>query len=319
MHLNLCVSIMAYNVFSLDRITEWWGGLRRTHGDQLHHPLTYQLEVIEPKILNVNVLQDATRKRLIRKYRRLSDADYSSVIHALKQPFAGVDVHNDFVRYTAGIDEVRHTDVRKAVPELETELVLLDPPPPPRTDAWKARLSAGRRRLEATVAAAKRVLPSPPTPAQHARRALDKGVSWSQAGRYGETLRLYDRYLDAHGAAAPVHSWQIRLHRAVVLAKVEDWPGCLAAFDGLVRLNPRQALEAVQRSENGGLFPPEWEAGALRTPSFRLLVEGLAHRALQDEGAAAARWDAALDLDPGFVLARIARAALPLDRPAASA
>ena len=63
-----------------------------------------------------------------------------------------------------------------------------------------------------------------------------------------------------------------------------DWERSLAGFDGLVRLNPRQALAAVRPSESGdpGFFPPDWEAGSLRTPSFRLLVEGLAHRALQD-------------------------------------
>jgi MoaA/NifB/PqqE/SkfB family radical SAM enzyme/tetratricopeptide (TPR) repeat protein len=334
-HLNLCVSIMVYNVFSLDRITAWWEGMRRTLGSRLHHPLRFHLEVIDPKILNVNVLRDATRKRLIRKYRRLSDADYSSVIQALEQPFAGVEIHNDFVKYTHGIDEVRNTDVGKAVPELESELVLLAP----RTEIWdrlkaavadarwKASIAGARVRWKAVagardrwkaVAGASVRWKAPLLPDDDPQQALLKGVSWSRAGEYGKAVRLYDRYLEVHGAAASPESRQIRLHRAVVLAKMGDWERSLAAFDGLVRLNPRNALTAVHPSESGdpGFFPPDWEAGSLRTPSFGLLVQGLAHRALQHEREATASWDAALDLDPGFMLARVAKEALtaPADR-----
>ena len=38
-----------------------------------------------------------------------------------------------------------------------------------------------------------------------------------------------------------------------------------------------------------------------------LLLEGLAHRALDHEPEAAARLDRALSLDPGFTLARVAK------------
>jgi len=307
--LDLCVSIMAYNVFSLDRITDWWNGQRETYGRKLKSPLRFHLEVIEPAILNVNVLQDATRKALVRKYRALGDADYASVIHALRQPFAGVALHNDFVAYTRGMDDLRRESVLDAIPELAPELTVLTPPPPSwrvalgtrvasASKAWRAGLAAGTARWKGRLAA-------PET----AEGALRKGVSWARAGRREDAVRLYDRFLSNHPEANPGTSWALRLHHAVVLAQLERWERSLAAFDGLIRLDPKLALTALAPKDEGGrdVFPAEWDVGGLRTPSFRLLVEGLAHRALHDHRAAVARWDQALELDPGFMLARVAR------------
>jgi hypothetical protein len=106
-----------------------------------------------------------TRKRLIRKYRRRKDADYSSVIHALRQPFAGVRLHNDFVEYTRGMDAVRKTDWRDAVPELEVEMATLAPPGPPAWERARQWLSETRRRGRVLSSAARvraRRLLSPP-------------------------------------------------------------------------------------------------------------------------------------------------------------
>jgi tetratricopeptide (TPR) repeat protein len=145
---------------------------------------------------------------------------------------------------------------------------------------------------------------------------LRKGASWSQVGKYRETIRLYDRYLGRNPSVTPAEAWPIRLHRGLVLAKLEDWDRCLAAFDGLVRMNPRRTLASLEQAGSPfrelALDPQPAEAAALGEPSFRLLVEGLAYRALDDATEAAARWDRALALDPGFVLARVAKQELRL-------
>jgi MoaA/NifB/PqqE/SkfB family radical SAM enzyme/tetratricopeptide (TPR) repeat protein len=320
--MNTCVSIMAYNVFTLDRITRWWDSLRRRHGAKLRHPIAFQLEVIEPPILAVNVLQDATRKRLIRKYRWRWDADYSSVVQALRQPFAGTKLHNEFVEYTRGMDAVRKTDWRDAVPELEAEMVELAPPGPPAPARARQLLVDARQRARAGMSHARaraRTIFAP----SDAGEALRKGASWSRRGRYRRTVRLYDRYLRRQPAVAAAEAWPIRLHRALLLAKLGEWERCLDAFDGLVRIDPRRTLASLERAGSPfmavALDAQPAEADALGEPRFRLLVEGLAYRALDDASAAAARWDRALALDPGFVLARVAREGLSVAPPTPSA
>ena len=138
----LSISVMAYNVFSLDRISEWWDGFRSTDPDRFER-LEFHLHVLEPPYLSVNALQDRTRQRLIRKYRALSDADYGVVIFTLAQPFAGIAVHNKFVTYTRDMDRAWNSDVLQVVPDLEPEMVLLEPPGF-AADAWQRVHSAIR-------------------------------------------------------------------------------------------------------------------------------------------------------------------------------
>jgi len=293
---TLSISVMVYNVFSLDRISQWWYGLHARYPGKLTHPLRFPLYVIQPPILSVRVLQDATRKALVRKYERLHDANYSHVIKALKQPFAGAKIHNDFVAYTEGMDKIWKSNVLEVVPELEAEMVVLAVPDRPERRGW----GVFRRREDPRT------------------DTLQKGLSLTGAGKYDKTLRLYEQYFKAdEGRLA--NSWQIRLHRAVVFAKMEKWNESLAELYGLIHGQPRSALTAVEgadrsaRSESGffGEMPDAMRhgTGLLHTASFKLLVEGLAYRALENEPEASARFDKALELDPGFMLAKVAKVA----------
>jgi len=283
---TLSISIMAYNVFSLDRITRWWNGFRDIYPGKMRYPLFFLLEVISPPILAVNVLQDATRRELLAKYRSLSDANYAAVIAALEQPFGGAQIHNDFVEYTLGMDRIWKSDVLEAVPELAPEMVRLEV-------AAGSGAGAGEDPRAAT---------------------LGQGVSLTHAGNYEEAVRLYDRYLESQPASLAA-SWPIRLHRALVLEKMQKWEEALAELYGMIRWNPWKALAGLQRaegSENGSFFPKisygmSDEVAVVDTPAFRLLLEGLAHRALDHEPEAEARLDRALSLDPGFTLARVAK------------
>ncbi len=123
---SMSVSVMAYNVFSLDRIADWWNRLGERHPGKLNIPHRFSLHVVSPAILALNVLQDATRQPLLEKYGALANADYGSVLTALHQPFAGARLHDEFVAYTRGVDRLHGTDVLAVIPELAAELAPLD-------------------------------------------------------------------------------------------------------------------------------------------------------------------------------------------------
>ena len=119
-------SVMAYNVFDLDRIADWWTG----HGQrwpERFYKHRFSLHVIEPLLLSVNVLQDHTRRKLREKYAQLDNANYESVLQALEQPWAGAALHDDFVAYTRGMDDLYGAKAQDLIPELASELVFLGP------------------------------------------------------------------------------------------------------------------------------------------------------------------------------------------------
>jgi MoaA/NifB/PqqE/SkfB family radical SAM enzyme len=117
-------SVMAYNVFSLDGIADWWNGHARRYPTKFGQH-RFSLHVVEPVLLSVNVLQDSTRVALKEKYAKLDNADYGSVLQALGQSFAGERIHDDFVAYTRGMDELHQTDVCAVIPEIAHEMVAL--------------------------------------------------------------------------------------------------------------------------------------------------------------------------------------------------
>jgi hypothetical protein len=291
---TLNVSVMAYNVFSLDRITGWWNTLSLKYPGKFS-PIEYSLHVVDPARLSVNVLQDSTREQLIRKYRHASGADYSCVIQALQQPFGGAALHNDFVSYTREMDRLWNSDVLQVVPELGPEMELLDMSAK-RTSKWSLSFTPAVESTDETV---------------------KEGMSLIRAGKYEQSLRLYDRYLEA-GSRRLERTWEVRLCRAIVLGKMEKWEQSLAEFEALVSLSPERTLQALEQSEKTGqgsflgAFSVNLaqETGFARAPLFSLLMEGLAYRALRDNVKAAARLDEALELDPEFTLAKVAKRAM---------
>lgn len=125
-HFAMSCSVMAYNVFHLDRIADWWSAHdRRWPGRFWKH--RFSLHVVEPPILSVSVLQDPTRRALRQKYAALDNADYESVLQALDQPWSGARLHDDFVAYTRGMDELYGASAATLIPELAPELEFLEP------------------------------------------------------------------------------------------------------------------------------------------------------------------------------------------------
>lgn len=117
-------SVMAYNVFDLPRIDAWWAGLPARFPGR-YRPSHYESFVLSPAELAVHCLQDATRHALADRYEALDRELYAPVTAVLRQPFAGVAMHDAFVRRTWRDDAELGRSVLDAVPELAAEMVLL--------------------------------------------------------------------------------------------------------------------------------------------------------------------------------------------------
>jgi radical SAM protein with 4Fe4S-binding SPASM domain len=265
------VSVMAFNVFHLDQITDWWHGIRSLYPDKTH-PLVYGSVVSHPRKLSLSVLQDDTRLRLIEKYRAASGADYGSVIQCLQQPFGGPDRHDEFVRYTREHDKLWKSNILDVVPELAGELVLL-------------------------------------APARSAEETFREGLLRAENGEYQHVVKVYEEFLSADSGSTPEMSWNIRLHLAYVREKLNDWPQALSEFRSLVCIAPDLTLRifAPAASESTNVYR---QAPVIRLllsePAYPPFVEGLAHSALKDRGVAVARLEEALRLNPNFGMAALA-------------
>jgi len=157
---GLCTSVMPYNIFSLERIYEWWRSLpKKFRGRARFLEPSFSLMITVPAYLSVRCLQDATRRRLAAYYERLDRGSrqeggmeplglaglarrayglvragrrrsrrrgpYADVVTMLEQPYLGDDLHNRFVEYTLAMDEYRGTRILEVAPELEDEMVIL--------------------------------------------------------------------------------------------------------------------------------------------------------------------------------------------------
>jgi hypothetical protein len=116
------VSVMIYNIFSLERIAQWWRAMSRKYEAKLKKEVDFTLSVMEPAYLSPSVLSGNTRANLSRLYQSLNEEIYTHVIQLLEQPYAGNALHNDFVIFTKNMDKYRHTNIVEVVPELAQEI-----------------------------------------------------------------------------------------------------------------------------------------------------------------------------------------------------
>lgn len=138
-------AVMAYNVFRLDEIDAWWNGLA-TRFPGNYNSGKYDLFVLFPQSLAVHCLQDHTRAALVARYRAKDPELYAPVMRVLEQPFAGQELHDEFVRRTQQTDLELGCSVAAAIPELAVEMKMLvtDPSagatPLPANREWRQHL-----------------------------------------------------------------------------------------------------------------------------------------------------------------------------------
>jgi pyruvate-formate lyase-activating enzyme len=275
------ISVMAYNVFHLDKITEWWNSLSNKYPRKLHR-ISYGLTVTRPERLSVTVLQDQTRAALVEKYRSAAGADYTHVIQTLELPFAGSELHNSFVTYTQEMDRMWNSNILEVVPELATEMHLLN------DDILIQRSDNGSASPE---------------------QVLQSGLALANAGNPTDALDLYNSFLDTCQVGV-AEQWQIRLHRAILLANVQLWSQSLTEFQSLVVLSPGNCLR-IMDSETVAASDDYAQTTMMKLireklPTIRLLIAGLAFTALKDPVNAQDRLELALQIDPNFELAFLA-------------
>ena len=156
---GIIVSVMAYNVFALPAIADWWRTLagydprrrwqarwRRWRRRAEFQPISFFHFVTSPAHLCVSSLQDHTRARAAAQLERLDPELYAHVIHMLRRPFAGNHDHDRLVLETLKNDQLLGRSFREALPELRDEMVLLDPA--------AARADLQRRRQQGQIGAA---------------------------------------------------------------------------------------------------------------------------------------------------------------------
>jgi uncharacterized Fe-S cluster-containing radical SAM superfamily protein len=214
-------SVMAYNVFSLDRIDAWWDSLPQRFPGK-YAKMHYGLFVLDPEHMSVPVLQDHTRAALRDHYQKLDPVRYGPVIRALELPFAGVELHDKFVERTRRLDRELGRSVLEAIPELAEEMVLLSE-------------AGGKSPPESVVEAALtkiwHALEAGDLPA--ARTLVDEATGWL-ATNLRRDLRVQQRtaqgaftllngqpaaglvFLDEAQSLMPTHAG-IRMHRARLL------------------------------------------------------------------------------------------------------
>lgn len=118
-------ALQVYNVFRLEEHINWW----ETEIVSLSNVVSKIRSLnyfVYTENLNLRVLSDTTRQKLIKKYTDLNNpVMFSPVLKQLSLPYAGNVEHNNFVRYTIGTDKTRDISITEIVPELMPELQLI--------------------------------------------------------------------------------------------------------------------------------------------------------------------------------------------------
>src|SRR6185295_1269140 len=120
--LKLATSTMAYNIFDLVRIRDWWSSLAERH-ETVSGAFNFASVVLAPAWLNPRVLSDSVRaKAAARLEAAMIKTEFVPVIDNLRQPYLGDELHNRFVRYTRTMESMRGNRIDRLVPELAAEL-----------------------------------------------------------------------------------------------------------------------------------------------------------------------------------------------------
>jgi hypothetical protein len=124
-------TIMAYNIFSLDKLVNWW--LVDITPAFKHLTLDIYLInfLIGPDYLSLRALQPATISKLVDYYNNIiKTKSYGSVFShfpdTLKNiEYGGDKLHNQMVKYTLDMDKIKGQSIYKSIPEFTDEMCYL--------------------------------------------------------------------------------------------------------------------------------------------------------------------------------------------------
>tara|TARA_B100001146_G_C15946400_1_gene333605 strand:- start:211 stop:639 length:429 start_codon:yes stop_codon:yes gene_type:complete len=129
---NIAPTIMVYNIFSLDKLAEWWLYDIMPNYINVKSEIWLYNYVVNPTYLSLSALQPSTINKLIDHYKKiLIDKKYGSIfvntIEVLKTTqYGGNILHDQMVRYTNDMDKLKGQNILNAVPELKNEMVYLN-------------------------------------------------------------------------------------------------------------------------------------------------------------------------------------------------
>jgi MoaA/NifB/PqqE/SkfB family radical SAM enzyme len=115
---SLLTSVMAYNVFYLEDIVEWWKSLPF---DTLSGLGPFRLFVIDPPYLSVSCLSKETRYRLADYYEKTGLDVYENVIETLRSGETDQEARAHLINFTRILDEYRGTNFEESLPEFAAD------------------------------------------------------------------------------------------------------------------------------------------------------------------------------------------------------
>ena len=125
-------TIMVYNIFSLDRLAEWWLYEAMPKYKNVNSEIWLYNYVVNPTYLSLSALQPSTINKLIDYYKRIViDKKYGNIfantIDVLTTTqYGGNILHDQMVRYTNDMDKLKGQNILNSIPELENEMIYLN-------------------------------------------------------------------------------------------------------------------------------------------------------------------------------------------------
>jgi hypothetical protein len=135
----LSPTIMVYNIFSIDKLLNWWLHNMTPAFEELStYTDIFSNILLGPDYLSLRALQPATIGKLIDYYSNIPEIKeynhqtgafvnlFPRLVHILDNTeYGGPELHNQMVKYTLDMDKIKGQNVLDAVPELTDEMVLI--------------------------------------------------------------------------------------------------------------------------------------------------------------------------------------------------
>lgn len=120
----LATAVMVYNIFRLVEIRDWWEEMAALYSN-VEAEVNFHLMVTSPQYLDVRVLSDVTRKKLIAYYTQNQSErnEFNTVIHTLSGEYLGTPLHNQWIDITKNLDRIRNNNMLTVEPLLTKEFV----------------------------------------------------------------------------------------------------------------------------------------------------------------------------------------------------